>query len=239
MGLRQNDLADMIDHMFEIDSFKSKMGDDKNIITLSFSLQEKAAAEDLSNFLEKGYGFILDSDVTAGEQSDGTYKVFVEIERNKDAPENIFEIMDGIQKLSGKDNFKFRYYKDFRSHKASLEHLSEIIPVDPDQYGITMTEQNLQNYKKFFNKSYLDSIEMNEDDILTLRKKYADKLTFEFVDFGDTLKIVESIDGKFDLMESYPEILFLTKYIGDYNISKYGDKLVFENEGKALVVKRI
>ena len=48
----------------------------------------------------------------------------------------------------------------------------------------------------------------------------------------------EAIEGKFDLMESYPEILFLTKYLGDYNISKYGDKLVLENQGKALVVKR-
>ena len=41
------------------------------------------------------------------------------------------------------------------------------------------------------------------------------------------------------MLNAYPEILFLTKYIGDYNISKYGDKLVFENEDKALVLKRI
>jgi hypothetical protein len=40
-------------------------------------------------------------------------------------------------------------------------------------------------------------------------------------------------------MKSYPEILFLTKYFGDYNISKYGDNFVFENQGKGLVLKRI
>jgi hypothetical protein len=40
-------------------------------------------------------------------------------------------------------------------------------------------------------------------------------------------------------MESYAEMLYLTKYLGDYNISKYGDKLVFENKDKALVLKRI
>jgi len=239
MGLRAEDLADMIDHMFEIDSFKSKMGDDKNIITLSFSLKEKTAAEDLSNFLEKGYNFILDSDVTSGEQSDGTYKVFVEIERNNEAPKNIFEIMDGLQKLSGKDNFKFRYYKDFRSTEATLDNLSEMIPTDPDQYGINMNEHKLKNYKEFFNRSYLDLIEMDGNDIISLKKMYAEGLTFKFIDFGDVLEIKDNINGKFDLMESYPEILFLTKYIGDYNISKYGDKLVFENENKALVLKRI
>ena len=238
MGLRANDLQDMIDNIFEIDSFKSKMGDDQNIITLSFSLTEKSAAEDLSNFLEKGYSFILDSDVTAGEQSDGTYKVFVELERNNDAPEQIFEIIDGIQKLSGKDAFKFRYYKGFRSHDASLDHITELVPTDPDKYGITMQEQSLNNYKEFFNKSFLDEVDLNENT-LTIRKKWADPLVFEFIDFGDVINVQESIEGKFDLMESYPEILFLTKYIGDYNISKYGDKLVFENKGKALVVKRI
>jgi hypothetical protein len=34
-------------------------------------------------------------------------------------------------------------------------------------------------------------------------------------------------------------VIYLTKYIGDYDITKYGDKLVIENNRKALVVKRI
>ena len=238
MGLHANDLNGLIDHMFEIDSFQSKMGDDENIVTLSFSVIAKEAANDLSSFLEKGYSFILDCDVTAGEQSDGTYKVFVEIERNKHSSENIFEILDGVKKLSGVNAYKFRYYKNFRSHDASLENLQEMIPDDPKNYGIKMEESSLNNYKNFFNRSFLDEVDLNEN-CLTIKKKYADTLTFEFVDFDDILKIVENIEGRFDLMESYSEILFLTKYIGDYNISKYGDKLVFENEGKALVLKRI
>ena len=238
MGLRANDLKDLVGSIFEIDSYASKMGDDKNIVTLSFSLNDKTAAEDLSNFLEKGYEFILDSDVTAGEQSDGSYKVFVELERNNDVSEQIFEIVDGVQKLSGRDQFKFRYYKGWRSHPVSLENLQELVPNDPDNYGISMQENALNNYKEFFNRSYIDDIVL-EETTLTIKKKYADPLMFEFVDFGNVLDIVNSIPGRFDLMESYPEILFLTKYIGDYNISKYGDNLVFENEGKALVVKRI
>jgi len=238
MGLLANDLIDTIDKIFEIDSYKSKMGDDQNIVTLSFSLTGKEAATDLSNFLERGYSFILDSDVTAGEQSDGTYKVFVEMERNRDVAENIYEILDGVKKLAGKDDFKFRYYKGFRSHDASLDNLSEMIPTDPDKYGITMQENALNNYKEFFSKSFVDSIEMNEN-VITVKKKFADSVKFEFIHFGDTLSTVKQINETFDVLHSYPEILFLTKYLGDYNISKYGDKLVFENKDKALVVKRI
>ena len=238
MGLRQGDLKDMMDNVFEIDSFASKMGDDKDIVTLSFSLKENEPAKDLMNFLERGYGFILDADVTAGEQSDGTYKVFVELAREKNVHENILEIINGVRSLAEMDDFKFRYYKNWRSQDVSQESLEEFVPNDPSNYGIKVEETRMENYKEFFNKGFIDNINLNEN-ILKLQKKYADSLTFEFIDFGDVNFIRDNVEGKFDIMESYPEILFLTKYIGDYNISKYGDKLVFENEGKALVLKRI
>lgn len=238
MGLRKGDLKDMMHDIFEIDSYASKMGSDKDIVTLSFSLKEKAPADDLMNFLERGYGFILDADVTAGEQSDGTYKVFVEIPRDKETHSNILEIVDGIRNLSDLEQLKFRYYKNFRSKDVSQESLEELVPNDPDNYGIKVNESNLENYKNFFNKSFLDSVEMVEN-VLYIKKKYADPLAFEFVDFGDSMPLIESIPEKMDIMNSYPEIMFLTKYIGDYNICKYGNKLVFENKNKALILKRI
>ena len=238
MGLRQNDLKDLVYHIFEIDSYASKMGDDKNIITLSFTVKANAAADDLVRFLEGGYSFILDSDVTAGEQNDGNYRVFVEIERDKSANENIMEIVDGIKKLSDVEDFKFRYYKGFRSHDVTIENLDREVPLDPDNYGITVSESNLNNYKNFFSNSYVEEIVM-EDNVLTITKAYADKLMFEFVDFGETLKTVKRINESLDIMDSYPEILFLTKYLGDYNICKYGDKLVFENSERVLVLKRL
>ncbi len=238
MSLREGDLKDMMDNVFEIDSFSSKMGADKDIVTLSFSLKEKAPADDLMNFLERGYGFILDADVTSGEQSDGTYKVFVEIARDKDVHENIIEIVDGVKNLSEVDNFKFRYYKNWRSQDLSQETLEELVPNDPENYGMKVEESRMNSYKEFFSKGFLDSVDLKESE-LTLRKKYADPLVFEFIDFGNVNYIRDNVDGKFDIMESYPEILFLTKYLGDYNISKYGDKLVFENGNKAVVLKRI
>ena len=238
MGLRQGDLKDLVYHIFEIDAYASKMGDDKNIITLSFTVKDKPPADDLVKFLEGGYSFILDSDVTAGEQSDGNYRVFVEIERDKSANKNIMEIVDGITKLAEVEDFKFRYYKGFRSHDVTIENLDREVPLDPDNYGITVSESNLNNYKNFFSNSYVEDIVM-EDNVLTITKAYADKLMFEFVDFGETLKTVKRINESLDIMESYPEILFLTKYLGDYNICKYGDKLVFENSERVLVLKRL
>lgn len=237
MGLRNGDLGDLVYDVFEIDSYQSKMGEDKNIVTLSFSVKDKAPADDLVKFLEGGYSFILDSDVTAGEQSDGTYKVFVELERNRDSNEQILEIVDGVQKLANIEQFRFRYYKNFRSHDLSIDSLNEHVPTDPDNYGIKVNESNLENYKNFFNKSYLETIDMFEN-VITIKKPYADPLHFRFVDFGNTEYTINNIKESYNTND-FAEVIFLSKYIGDYNINKYGSKFTLDNAGKTLVVERI
>jgi len=237
MGLQRGDLSHLVYDIFEIDSFRSKMGDDKDIIVCSFTVKDKQPAEDLMNFVEKGYEFVLDSAVSPGELDDGMYRVFVEMRRDKNAPENIQEMLYGIGELTDIDRFKFRYYKSFKSREADIGSLSETVPLDADTYYNVVNETNVDNYKSFFGNSYLESIELLGNNLI-IKKAYGDPLSFEYNDFVDyndlTTVVTESMD-----VNAYPEVLFLTKYIGDYNISKYGDKLVFENKGKALILKRI
>ena len=83
MTLQQNDLVDLVSEVIEIDSDKSKMGSDADIITITFSTISRESAQDLTNFFERGYTFVLDADATSSEQTDGTYKVFVELERDR------------------------------------------------------------------------------------------------------------------------------------------------------------
>lgn len=237
MGLREGDLKDMVYDIFEIDSYKSKMGSDEEIVTLSFSVNDKHAAEDLSSFFEKGYSFILDADATSGEQSDGTFKVFVEIERNKDANENIMELADGLQKLANLDKVRFRYYKNFKSHDLTDESLAENLPLDPENYGIKVNESNLENYKNFFNKSFVENVEM-WDDLLKIEKKYADAVFFKFLEIGKATNVINDINESFDV-NGFAEVIFLSKYIGDYNITKYGKKITFENHDTMLVLERV
>jgi hypothetical protein len=237
MTLRQGDLHDLVHHIMEIDSYKSKMGSDEDIITLSFSVKTKEAADDLETFLEKGYEFVLDSDATSGETSDGTYKVFVEIERTKDATQQILELADGVKNLTGLENIKFRYYKNWHSMDMDEKSLSEMIPLDPKDYGVKVTESNLTNYKNFFNRSFIESVDMI-DDILTVKRPWADSIKFRFINFGDTVETINNINESFNA-NAFAEIIFLTKYIGDYNITKYGNKITLENNDKVVVLERI
>lgn len=237
MTLRQGDLKNLVYNVMEIDSFKSKMGSDENIVTVAISVKIKEAADDLVGFFEKGYGFILDADTTSGEQADGTYKVFVELERNSDSSQQIVELADGLKNLSALEEVRFRYYKSFKSQLLTQESLDEMLPNDPSLYDIMINESRIENYKHFFSRSYVDNIEMIEDT-LRIKKIYADALEFRFIDFGDRDKIQESITETINVND-FAEIIFLSKYIGDYNITKYGNKLVLENQNKSLVVERI
>ena len=60
-GLKAGDLEGVIDKRFSIDQYKSKMGDDKNIMVLAFTAEGLAPAKDLERFAETGYKEILDA----------------------------------------------------------------------------------------------------------------------------------------------------------------------------------
>ena len=233
MGLIKSDLKHLVDKIIEIDSYKSKMGEDRDIVTLAFSVFGNEPAKDLENFIEKGYPFVLDADVTSGEQSDGTYKVFVEMERTKDVPMQVLEIADGVTKLADLKSMKFRYYKNFRSKDLDEENLTATIPTDGNSYEITVNETTNENYKNFFTKSYAESIDMLGETLI-VKNTYADALRFEVIDFGKETQLNETIN-----MDDMAEVIFLTKYLGDYNITKYGKTIVLTNEGYNLHLKRI
>ena len=236
MGLQANDLKDLVFRIFEVDSYKSKMGEDKDIVVLSFRCMTEASARDLENFIEKGYPHVLDADVSSGEQSDGTYKVFVELERMKDVPKQIFEIVDGVKLLTGIPEMKFRYYKSFKSMPAEEGILGETIPLDKDSYEIKVNENPMENYKHFLNRSYVDSIDVINETLI-FQKKWAEPIKFEILDFGTKEQIGKTIKESYN-SNSFAEVIFLTKYIGDYDIHKYGEKFLIDEKDHTLVLKR-
>ena len=75
--------------MFEVDSFRSKMGEDQDVCVVSFKVKDRSPAKDLMEFIEMGYPFVLDADVSSGEDNNGEYSVFVEISRTPKLAEQI------------------------------------------------------------------------------------------------------------------------------------------------------
>lgn len=238
-SLQKGDLRNLVSHIFEVDSYKSKMGDDKDVVVLSFTVESYDPANDLVGFIEKGYQFVLDADMTPGELSNGKYKVFVELPRDNHVSENIINILYGVGKLSDIEKFKFRYYKSFDSKEAIKEQLDEVIPNSPQAYEARIEEARLESYQHFFAKSMLESIDMN-DDVIEFKKVYADPIKFKVLRAGKTANVLESVESRVAVgMSDMADVMFLTKYIGNYNITKLGNKFMFENSGHAVLMEKI
>ena len=58
-GLQYRDLEGMMKPTIHVDEFSGKMGDDEDIIVISFFVRDPQAAKDLMAWFEKGYDFVL------------------------------------------------------------------------------------------------------------------------------------------------------------------------------------
>jgi hypothetical protein len=237
-ALREKDLKNLVKNVFEIDNYQSKIGDDRDTVVLTFTVDSRDPAKDLENFLEMGYDFILDSEATTGELDDGKYRVFAELERSKHVPEQIVEMLNGLSNLTGIDTFRFRYHKEFKSQEATLENLEKTIPLDGDAYDNAIQTEGLNNFSKFFSSSYIDDIKLLGETI-TLKRIHKDPINFKIVDFGSKQDMHEQTKGPIMLEgNGMAETIYLTKYIGNYNINKVGTKFILEKEGYALILEK-
>ena len=135
-GLEIGDLARLVHDELHIDEYKSKMGEDADILVITFKVKGKDPATDLVNFIEKSYDWILDADTSAGEMDDGDYIVFVETERTPTIVEHLLQMLEELQTLTDidLDDWRVFYQKNHTGHHADRRELSNLIPQSPSEY---------------------------------------------------------------------------------------------------------
>jgi hypothetical protein len=241
-GLRRADLKNTIDHLFTVDQYQSKMGEDRNTIVLRFRANGKEPAIDLMEFIEKGYSFVLDSDMSAGEEKDGNYSVFIEIERTDTAPEEVEDLLNGINQLAVVPNWRFRWYKDVKGHDFDPKTFAEVVPLSPEDYDLKSdtADSEDQEFGDFFNQSATESITFDPNkNLITFKKAYSDPLSLELIEFGDYNSVKNSLSGGLQLDESSRgQVLFLNKYLGNYDINKIADKFLVRNGNLAVILSK-
>lgn len=148
-GLEADDLARLIHPELHVDEFKSKLGDDCDIVVLSFKIDSKEPANDLVSFIEKGYSWVVDADVSAGEMDDGSYIVFVEIDRKEGLAENVMTLMTDLMNLTGQDleDWRVRYYKSHKEQQLSQEAIESLIPNTPEKYEAAYGQDAIDKLK--------------------------------------------------------------------------------------------
>lgn len=235
-GLRPNDLARMIHPIFEVDTYCSKMGEDRDVCVVSFQVKDRAPAKDMMEFIEKGYNFVLDADISSGENENGEYSVFVELPRSEDLVEQITELVYGVNKLTGMSGFKFKYYKNPTLHEMTAESLKEAIPNTPAHYDETMHIVRTEGIKQFFNKTLMDDLTL-ENEIITIHKPFGQKISLKIVS-EDGAILEDNTPYSLD-DEAMSEVFWYSKVLGNYNINKVGENLIFDNGSKTMILQRV
>ena len=133
-GLNYHDMKGQLDTKITIDEYAAKMGEDSDIVTLTFKTNSKLAAKDLVAWLEIGYDFILDSSVSDGEIEPGKWLVFVEMKRRSNVPEKIIRVLEDLETLT--DIQVKDYTVSFKEddYDADTDVLKQIMILNPEEY---------------------------------------------------------------------------------------------------------
>jgi hypothetical protein len=133
-GLEYKDMEGLMKPTIHVDEFAAKMGDDDDIIVISFFVRDLQAAKDLMAWFEKGYDFVLDADRSPGEIKPSRYLVYVEIRRRSTAPLNINRLLEDLSSLTEFDPADWRMHYKGQEVDWSEEAFAELVPLTPDAY---------------------------------------------------------------------------------------------------------
>lgn len=136
-GLQYRDLEGMMKPTIHVDEFSSKMGDDEDIIVISFFVRDKQAAKDLVAWFEKGYDFVLDADRSPGEIKPSRYLVYVEMRRRSAAPQYVAELIDDLTTLTEHEPEDWIMHYNGQTQPWSEETFAKSVPLTPNEYRAT------------------------------------------------------------------------------------------------------
>ncbi len=238
-GLKAGDLEGVVSPCFSVDQFKSKMGEDKNILVLAFTVDGHEPAKDLERFAETGYKSIMDADATPGTLSDGKHKVFIEFARKEGVVRNIIGFLEDLKKLTNIEEFSYTYHKGQNPTVVSDSTLAEMVPTTPEAYEQRVSEIKVGEAKNFFDKYDMLECKM-QDNVLSVKKSGTQQeLQFEIHKVGKTNEIMKEAKAFAIDMASVAECTHLTKYFGPYNITKTTEnKFIFSKGDQSALLSK-
>jgi hypothetical protein len=80
---------------------------------------------------------------------DGSYIVFVELDRNEQLAENVMSLLEDMMNLTEQspEDWRVRYYKSHKETQLSLESLQQLIPDTPEKYESLYGQEAIDQLK--------------------------------------------------------------------------------------------
>lgn len=133
-NLQYMDMENQITPIVGIDIYQSSVGSDDDLITLDFTLAGKEQAEDLAEWFERGYDWVIDGDTSPGEVKPGEFITFVEINRRLKSPERIMEMLDDLETLTGIKAADWKIKIGDQELPASADNIRRNLTLSPHEY---------------------------------------------------------------------------------------------------------
>lgn len=158
-----------------IDQYESSVGTNDDLITLDFTVKGKAVGNDLAEWFEKGYDWVIDADTSPGEVKDGNFLVFVEMNRRKASPEHIVEMIGDLETLTGfkLDDWTVKIKdQEIKPDAAMIKKNLEISPHEyreahPDEDG----EDALNEWKQIAGVNMITPVNKDSEAIKRIKRQ--------------------------------------------------------------------
>ena len=145
-ALNYKDMVGMMKPTLHVDEFASKMGDDEDIVVVSFFVRSREAARDLVAWFEKGYDWVLDAELSPGEIRPGRYLVYIEMRRRHSVGRNLAEALSDLTTLTEHEADGWTLHYDKKSYPFTQETFDKIVPLSPLEYR-RRREKNLNEMR--------------------------------------------------------------------------------------------
>lgn len=133
-GFDYHDLVGQVTPLLSVDEYSAKMGTDDEIVTLAFTVKGRQASEDLVDWLERGYDWLLDAQVSEGELTPGKYAVFVEMDRRSNVPERLVELIEDMITLTDLPLKEWTIKVKDEDYDAEVGQLKSVMILSPHEY---------------------------------------------------------------------------------------------------------
>jgi hypothetical protein len=168
-SLSYKDMEGLLKPTIHVDEFSSKMGDDDDIIVISFFVRDAQAAKDLMSWFEKGYDFVLDADRSPGEIKSGRYLVYVEIRRRSTAGGHVEQLLNDLNTLTEfEDSLAWTMHYRDKEVPFTRDDFDSLVPLSPRAYR-ERYEKELNEVRIAAGMPVVTTYDRNDRDLKTIQ----------------------------------------------------------------------
>lgn len=229
MTLKHNDLMGTILPTISIDEFVPKAGTEDDVIVVSFYFTDRAPANDLNDFIQRGVVDVLDVEVSPNTDTSGRFLVFVEMYRNEMFPNKLKALVKDIQNLTGPVDWAIKPYRSGSTFSITDPLLFNYIDLNnKDTKPGTVTDDTVT---EFLQHSHIGKLVLEGNAVSMIHGR--SKVYAEIVDIGKCDEVLSRnslTNVGFNLTETPYEATVLANILGVFTVLPIGKFLLVSDD---------